>query len=196
MQPPSRLFAPRLSKDSGPRFEVRTCSVQLGPSLLLGPAGPRTPDPTAGRRATPARRWRRSPTPSSRPAGRSIAKGSRSRLGRAGLRPRGSLGERGAAPRRWRFRPRQPCLRPAAFLPPREGKESRLRRLRPRAAAPPRKEARRRPRLCGASLSARRGWPGPAASGASPPLPLPARPPAPAPASPPAGRPEPPCGAE
>ena len=68
MQPPSRLFAPRLSKDSGPRFEVRTCSVQLGPSLLLGPAGPRTPDPTAGRRATAARRWRRSPTPSSRPA--------------------------------------------------------------------------------------------------------------------------------
>lgn len=186
MQPPSRLFAPR------PPFRGQNLQrpARTEPTGWASDARPHS-GPPRDSSSTLAEE----PDPE-QPAGRSIAKGPRSRLGRAGRRPRGSLGERGAAPRRWRFRPRQPCLRPAAFLPPREGKESRLRRLRPRAAAPPRKEARRRPRLCGASLSARRGWPGPAASGASPPLPLPARPPAPAPASPPAGRPEPPCGAE
>lgn len=117
----------------------------LGPSLLLSPVGPQSPKAALLYGATAPRDRARPQLEAASGHRETAACGSR-HLRNAALRPvpAARSAEGGAAPLGRPVGSRRSFLRVTAFLPPREGKESRslVCTSRPRSGAPPRKKAR------------------------------------------------------
>ena len=187
-----------LSRESGPSSESQKLKRQrVRPSLVLRPDGPgkaKAACSTAGLHGEQARdsRW----TPAQGPWSRTASPAQfpkRAALPPGSIRPATPSEKGGAAPRTRAPRVAPAFLTLAAFLPPREGKESRSSACAsaPAAERPLGRKSERRRRLCGDFISDR-GEGSPVCRLAGLPR---APPPRRSPATPPR-RPEPPCGAE